>query len=524
MSISDAYRRSPHAVRLSRSFTAPMSPSAVGATSPSTGTPSRPMAAPPVLARRQEWRSWGLLLAVVAVLVVAAGIRASGSAETSSSSSSMEGGTLLDEAALAERLRTLQERVLAQALTQAEAGDAAVADRVERLASERQGLDARLAALEALLKQLASDVQRVADGLAQTEQQSSALQASVGGLASAEALRDLSARLDAANARVLALEQSSSTTTTPPPAAAAPGLSKKELEDALRAMRAEISAVQASAVPRPEVQALAASAVRSDITTAVEAAQRALEGTAQALRSEMQAAAGLKRQDVAAMLEQSVEALVERAVHKLGGDGASTADPASVEQVVRRLLEVERADHFGRRDYAADAVVLPDLTSETLLDKQPWYVSWLSRGSQEHVQRVLGVQLPIPVGPDSVLGPGARRACWRFAAGGNLTVALRVPVAVDAVVVEHAKKAIAWDATMAPRAFDVYAYPNGLHAEPTLAGSFEYDLDAPEAIQLFRVPSSVGKTQAVRFHFRSSHGSPSICLFRVRVFGKRDDE
>jgi hypothetical protein len=232
LSISDAYRRSPHTVRLSRPFMAPLSP--VDSSAPSSAVRSGGASQHRVgLARSsqpqhqrvlQEWRSWGLLFAAIVVVLLV--MRSSSDMQTSE-----ELAAPAAQASVAEELRRLQSRILDEALKQAEAGDAQVVSRFEKYGqsllldvanAKGEELGARLRAVELLQQQLA---EKTAGALAGSQRETTALEtalasthasltAALSELRAADA--SLATRVDATNERLVALDKLKADTTDSP--------------------------------------------------------------------------------------------------------------------------------------------------------------------------------------------------------------------------------------------------------------------------------------------------------------------
>lgn len=461
-SISVAYRRAPHATKLSRGEVSTPVAAAVGAPPPPPLVPAR--------ARSQD--PWWLPLLLSALLVLLLWWWWSWS--------------------------TAMPAV-------------ATYPRVPLNASSAAELAALRAALVALEASLNKAEQRLDHGLAQATDSTRALersldaskaQASSQRAADAAVVEQLRARID----RIEQRPEPVAPPPPPPPASVQPAQVKEWIANALAADVPPLvaRAVDAAKPPPPPPAGPAKSDVEAMIARAVETVRAEL-GAAQArLASEQRELARQQEHDRATIKEHKHEHTQPAAVR------AASVSDADIEAVVRRMLEVERADEFARKDLVASVVT--QATSATWGD-----FSWLMRA----FLRVSGVQMLTPPGPEVAIGIGSHYQCWPFAApAGTLVVRLHERAFVGAVAVGHRKKAIDHEWKHAPRDFDVLTYPNGLHGTPVvvLEGA-TYDADSPFATQVWNVVPPGPSTQYVAFRFRSNHGATDFsCLYRVRVF------
>lgn len=450
-----------------------------------------------------------------------------------------------------EDLHSLEARVLALARDYSTLADKSLAQRIDALkeavtqrdpSGKLNDLASQVTALDALIKQVESSLKETKTAAKLAGDEGSALRRRVDSLEKSGVqtlLEDASAQLVALKKRIETLETRPIVTTPSSTSTAAPALTRGEIEgliaDALKSVSSKIKGLEDRALGKDVVASMISSAVdptlatREQVAGIVEKSLKPLRDNLATLESSVsktpRSGEIAKKTEIEEMIARAV-AVVRDDLSRYALKGHSHEDashrPVSsgdfsavdVEAIVRRMLEIERADVFGRMDFAK--AIVANMTAPTWEDLTPLQKYWA---------RILGVTALSPPGPESVIGMGARHSCgWPFQRGGSLTVELTQPVEVRQVTVEHLKKQISVHWEHAPKAFDVYLYGSAadlVNSTGVAAGSFEYDVNQAHAIQLFTLAStpSPKKSKYVRFHFSSAHGDSYICLHRVRVFG-----
>jgi hypothetical protein len=209
--------------------------------------------------------------------------------------------------------------------------------------------------------------------------------------------------------------------------------------------------------------------------------------------------------------------------------GNATADSIhDIHQQLVHRVELERADHFGRVDYASvlyGARVVRERTSAALKDQLPV----LNR-----VADLLGVRF-YGHGPEAALSPSRNTndnaplgQCWAVLAPATLTVELAMPIYVSHIVVEHPTQEVTNRIRTAPQEFSVYGYKHADDKDAStpmeLASKLVYQIGGPTR-QVFAVQPSVPPSlvRSVQMVIHSNWGDAYTCLYRVRVFGSREN-
>jgi SUN domain-containing protein 1/2 len=231
------------------------------------------------------------------------------------------------------------------------------------------------------------------------------------------------------------------------------------------------------------------------------------------------------------------------------------SDGQDVTELIGHLVDTAMSRHskdsIAKADFAlhsGGAVVIPSLTSDTH-EIRP-------QGVRQHVIGYLtghGYALGRP--PITALHHETHIGhCWPFKGDqGQLGVTLSRIVRVEEISIDHVARDIAWDMTSAPREMEVWGLVEGtsnlakaaaLDAARTEAGEeiptqprslphsaryvriaqFEYDAEAPNAVQTFPVDEEVRKMGMdfgiVVLRVLSNWGQEFTCLYRFRVHGQ----
>ena len=231
------------------------------------------------------------------------------------------------------------------------------------------------------------------------------------------------------------------------------------------------------------------------------------------------------------------------------------SDGQDVTELIGHLVDTAMSryskDSIAKADFAlhsGGAVVIPSLTSDTH-EIRP-------QGVRQHVIGYLtghGYALGRP--PITALHHETHIGhCWPFKGDqGQLGVTLSRIVRIEEISIDHAARDVAWDMSSAPRKMEVWGLVEGASnfakvaawdAARTNAGEeiptqprslpdaaryvriaqFEYDVDAPSAVQTFAVDEDVRKTDMdfgiVVLRVLSNWGQEFTCLYRFRVHGQ----
>jgi SUN domain-containing protein 1/2 len=231
------------------------------------------------------------------------------------------------------------------------------------------------------------------------------------------------------------------------------------------------------------------------------------------------------------------------------------SDGQDVTELIGHLVDTAMSRHskdtIAKADFglhSGGAVVIPSLTSDTH-EIRP-------QGVRQHVIGYLtghGYALGRP--PITALHHETHIGhCWPFKGEqGQLGVTLSRIIRVEEITIDHVARDIAWDMSSAPRKMEVWGLVEGASnfakvaawdAARTNAGEevpmqprslpqsaryvriaqFEYDVDAPSAVQTFPVDDEV-RNAALDFgivvlRVLSNWGQEFTCLYRFRVHGQ----
>jgi SUN domain-containing protein 1/2 len=249
--------------------------------------------------------------------------------------------------------------------------------------------------------------------------------------------------------------------------------------------------------------------------------------------------------------------------HKVTASGKKVlnikaSDGQDVTELIGHLVDTAIARHskdtIAKADFAlhsGGALVIPSLTSDTHEIKP--------QGVRQQVIGYLtgnGYALGRP--PISALHHENRVGhCWPFQGDqGQLGVTLSRVIEVEEITIDHVAREIAWDMRSAPRKMEVWGLVEGTSnfdkvaawdAARTKEGQeipvqprslprsvryvriaqFEYDIDAPNAVQTFPVDEDVRATGMdfgiVVLRILNNWGQPFTCLYRFRVHGRMID-
>ena len=249
--------------------------------------------------------------------------------------------------------------------------------------------------------------------------------------------------------------------------------------------------------------------------------------------------------------------------HKVTASGKKAlnikaSDGQDVTELIGHLVENAMARHskdtIAKADFAlhsGGALVIPSLTSDTHEVKP--------HGVQQQIIGYLtgnGYALGRP--PITALHHETRVGhCWPFQGDqGQLGVTLSRVIQVEEITIDHVARDIAWDMRSAPRKMEVWGLVEGasnfekvaaLDAARTKDGQeipvqprslpssvryvriaqFEYDIDAPNAVQTFPVDEDVRATGMdfgiVVLRVLNNWGQAFTCLYRFRVHGRMVD-
>jgi SUN domain-containing protein 1/2 len=232
------------------------------------------------------------------------------------------------------------------------------------------------------------------------------------------------------------------------------------------------------------------------------------------------------------------------------------SDGQDVTELIGHLVDTAVSryskDTIAKADFALSsggASVIPSLTSDTLeiVPQGLW---------QQAIATITGNGYAIGRPPITALHYDTHNGhCWPFTGDhGQLGVLLALPVRIEEITIDHVAPDIAWDMRSAPRNMEVWGFVEGaenlakvvaweasrseagLEAPPqprSLPSSskylriaqFEYDIDAPNAVQTFPVDEDVRGLGLdfgiVVLRMMSNWGREFTCLYRFRVHGQK---
>uniref|UniRef100_A0A671R102 SUN domain-containing protein 1-like n=1 Tax=Sinocyclocheilus anshuiensis TaxID=1608454 RepID=A0A671R102_9TELE len=209
----------------------------------------------------------------------------------------------------------------------------------------------------------------------------------------------------------------------------------------------------------------------------------------------------------------SSETVTQTVAHTAGAAGISEEQ---VQLIVQRALKLYSEDRTGQVDYALESgggSILSTRCSETYETKTAlmslfgiplWYFSQSPR---------------VVIQPD--MYPGN---CWAFKGSqGYLVIRLSLSMIPTSFCLEHIPKSLSpsGNISSAPRRFSVYGLDDEYQEEGKLLGDYTYQEDG-ESIQTFPVMEKNDKAfQIIEMRVLSNWGHPEYtCLYRFRVHGK----
>uniref|UniRef100_A0A673GKV5 SUN domain-containing protein 1-like n=1 Tax=Sinocyclocheilus rhinocerous TaxID=307959 RepID=A0A673GKV5_9TELE len=255
-------------------------------------------------------------------------------------------------------------------------------------------------------------------------------------------------------------------------------------------------------IPEPLLPWLASQYMRSsDLTATLMTLERSILGN---LSLQLQES---KQQQFTA------ETVTQTVAHTAGTAGISEEQ---VQLIVQRALKLYSEDRTGQVDYALESgggSILSTRCSETYETKTAlmslfgiplWYFSQSPR---------------VVIQPD--MYPGN---CWAFKGSqGYLVIRLSLSVIPTSFCLEHIPKSLSpsGNISSAPRRFSVYGLDDEYQEEGKLLGDYTYQEDG-ESLQTFPVMEKNDKAfQIIEVRVMSNWGHPEYtCLYRFRVHGK----
>uniref|UniRef100_A0A8C1VUT1 Sad1 and UNC84 domain containing 1 n=1 Tax=Cyprinus carpio TaxID=7962 RepID=A0A8C1VUT1_CYPCA len=209
----------------------------------------------------------------------------------------------------------------------------------------------------------------------------------------------------------------------------------------------------------------------------------------------------------------SAETVTQTVAHTAGAAGMSEEQ---VQLIVQRALKLYSEDRTGQVDYALESgggSILSTRCSETYETKTAlmslfgiplWYFSQSPR---------------VIIQPD--MYPGN---CWAFKGSqGYLVIRLSLSVIPTSFCLEHISKSLSpsGNISSAPRRFSVFGLDDEYQEEGKLLGDYTYQEDG-ESLQIFPVLEKNDKAfQIIEMRVLSNWGHPEYtCLYRFRVHGK----
>ncbi|XP_026070253.1 SUN domain-containing protein 1 isoform X1 [Carassius auratus] len=254
-------------------------------------------------------------------------------------------------------------------------------------------------------------------------------------------------------------------------------------------------------IPEPLLPWLASQYVRSsDLTATLMTLERSILGNLSLQLQESQ------------QQQFSAETITQTVANTAGAAGMSEEQ---VQLIVQRALKLYSEDRTGQVDYALESgggSILSTRCSETYETKTAlmslfgiplWYFSQSPR---------------VVIQPD--MYPGN---CWAFKGSqGYLVIRLSLRVIPTSFCLEHIPKSLSPSANIssAPRRFSVYGLDDEYQEEGKLLGDYTYQEDG-ESLQIFPVMEKNDKAfQIIEMRVLSNWGHPEYtCLYRFRVHG-----
>lgn len=235
------------------------------------------------------------------------------------------------------------------------------------------------------------------------------------------------------------------------------------------------------------------------------------------------------------------------------------SDGQDVTELIGHLVDTAVSryskDTIAKADFAlssSGASIIPSLTSDTLeiVPQGLW---------QQAIATVTGNGYAIGRPPITALHYETHNGhCWPFVGDqGQLGVLLALPVLIEEITIDHVARDVAWDMRSAPRKIEVWGFVEGAKNLDKVAAwevsrneaglevpiqprslphsgkylriaQFEYDIDAPDAVQTFPVDEdihSLGLDFGIAvLRVLSNWGKEFTCLYRFRVHGQKLDE
>uniref|UniRef100_A0A671MNS9 SUN domain-containing protein 1-like n=1 Tax=Sinocyclocheilus anshuiensis TaxID=1608454 RepID=A0A671MNS9_9TELE len=209
----------------------------------------------------------------------------------------------------------------------------------------------------------------------------------------------------------------------------------------------------------------------------------------------------------------SAETVTQTVAHTAGAAGMSEEQ---VQLIVQHALKLYSEDRTGQVDYALESgggSILSTRCSETYETKTAlmslfgiplWYFSQSPR---------------VVIQPD--MYPGN---CWAFKGSqGYLVIRLSLSVIPTSFCLEHIPKSLSpsGNISSAPRRFSVYGLDDEYQEEGKLLGDYTYEEDG-SSLQIFPVMEKSDQAfQIIEMRVLSNWGHPEYtCLYRFRVHGK----
>lgn len=189
-----------------------------------------------------------------------------------------------------------------------------------------------------------------------------------------------------------------------------------------------------------------------------------------------------------------------------------------LEQIKKQSKSGNYIDPSGRPDFAlgtAGAQVL-SVGKTKVLTSLPRWLSMLGFGS---------ISKYFVNGAHHVLHPSIYPGeCFAFHGPGEIVIKLVRTVYIDAVGIEHILPQMSPDGNIlnAPSLFNVYGMDNEGDSNAMHLGTFYYDIDLKQSLQIFQMAknSSDKSFPIVKFEFAPNLSDVNYtCIYRVRVHG-----
>lgn len=235
------------------------------------------------------------------------------------------------------------------------------------------------------------------------------------------------------------------------------------------------------------------------------------------------------------------------------------SDGQDVTELIGHLVDTAVSRHskdtIAKADFAlssSGASIIPSLTSDTLeiVPQGLW---------QQTIATITGNGYAIGRPPITALHYETHNGhCWPFVGDqGQLGVLLALPVRIEEITIDHVARDVSWDMRSAPRDMEVWGFVEGAEnlakvaaweVSRNLAGlevptqprslpssakylrlaQFEYNIDAPNAVQTFPVDEDIRALGLdfgiVTLRMLSNWGREFTCLYRFRVHGQKLEE